>query len=164
VFILGKEILDKAKRPASEWRDKSVARFSPEIIDEMELVKGTDKIVLKKVGMDWQTADGRKLQPDKVPTMFSFLEGERALQIIDAPKLLSAYGLDKARLVATLRQGGKEALGLNFGSESKSPEGVYLKTTSSPAVLIVSKDLFSKFDVKLSDLVEAPAPAPAPAK
>jgi len=84
---------------------------------------------------------------------------ERAKQIIDAPKALSTYGLDKPKLEVTLRQAGKDVLGLKFGSNSKDPEGLYIKTSTKPAVMVVAKDFHDKFNVKVDDLVEAPQPA-----
>src|SRR5206468_12717425 len=44
----------------------------------------------------------------------------------------------------------------------KMPEGIYIKTTDSPAVKVVSKDLFDRFNVKAEDVVEAPPPSPPP--
>jgi hypothetical protein len=43
------------------------------------------------------------------------------------------------------------------------PEGIYIKTSDSPAVKVVAKDIFDKFNVKPEDVVEAAPSAPAPA-
>jgi len=80
------------------------------------------------------------------------------------PKALSTYGLDKPRVEVVFRQGANELLRIAFGSENKSPEGVYAKTSDSPAVKVVAKSIFDNFSVKAEDLVETPpAPPPAPA-
>jgi hypothetical protein len=38
------------------------------------------------------------------------------------------------------------------------PEGIYLKTSSDPAVRVVEKGLFDKFNVKAEDLAETEKP------
>ena len=77
------------------------------------------------------------------------------------PKPLSTYGLDKPQLEVVLRQGSTELVRIAIGAESKMPEGIYIKTADSPAVKVVSKDVFDKFNVKADDLIEAP-PAEKP--
>jgi hypothetical protein len=163
IFILGTEIYQKAQQPLFAWRDKSVVRFGEagsSAIDEVEILKGSDRIVLKKSAMDWLLPDGKKAQSGKVPGMISMLDSGRATQIIDMPAGLGTYGLDKPRLTITLRQGGKDVESVRLGRESTNPAGVYAKT-SGTAVMMVGKELYDAFDVKMSDLLEAqPSPAP----
>ena len=64
-----------------------------------------------------------------------------------------------------IRQGSNELARIAFGSESKSPEGIYAKTSDGPAVKVITKSIFDNFSVKVEDLVETPpAPPPAPEK
>jgi hypothetical protein len=49
----------------------------------------------------------------------------KAKDIIDAPKALSMYGLDKPKLEVVLRQGTTELTRVAFGGDSKMPEGIY---------------------------------------
>lgn len=163
IFVIDKEIPEKAKRPIFDWRDKTVAKINHDKTDEIEIVRGADKISMKKSGADWKLADGRKLQWEKVSALFNAIDFEKAKQINDAPKPLNTYGLDKPKLEVTLREAGKDTFGLKFGAPSKDPDGKYLKTSVSPAVMVVSNDLYDKMDVKLDDMVEAPPPPPAPA-
>jgi hypothetical protein len=165
VFILAADIFQKTQQPATNWRDKSIVHFGEGgvgSLDEVEIVRGADKIVLKKVGNDWQ-ADGKKTQVGKVFDMLSGLEGQKATELVDAPSALATYGLDKPRITVSLRKGGKEVESFRFGRENTSPAGVYLKT-SGPTVMLVEKGLFERFDVKTSDLLEPPAAPAAPAK
>ena len=161
IFIIDKEIPEKAKRPIFDWRDKTIAKIDHDKVDEVEIVRGAEKISMKKSGSDWKLADGRKLQWEKVSALFNALDFEKAKQINDAPKPLNTYGLDKPKLEVTLRQSGKDQFGLKFGSPSKDPDGKYIKTSATPAVMVVSNDLYDKLDVKLDDMVETPPP-PAP--
>jgi hypothetical protein len=166
IFILGTEIHDKAQQPLLAWRDKSVMRFGDagsSAIDEVEIVKGSDRVVLKKSGMDWLLPDTKKAKSGKVPEMISALESGKATQIIDMPGGLGTYGLDKPRLTISLRQAGKEVESLKFGRENANPPGVYLKGSGS-AVMLVGKELYDTFDVKLSDLTEAQPTPSSPAK
>jgi hypothetical protein len=57
-----------------------------------------------------------------------------------------------------LREGANELARITFGGESKMPEGTYVKTSDSPAVKVVSRDVFDKFNVKIDDLIEVPPP------
>jgi hypothetical protein len=165
IFVIDKEVPEKARRPLSDWRDKAVAKVDRDKTDEIEIVRGSEKISMKKSGSDWKLADGRKLQWDKVSALLNNIDFERAKQFIDAPKPLSTYGLDKPKLEATLRESGKDTLGLKVGGDSKDPEGIYLKLSTKPSVMVVAKDFYDKFNVKVEDLVEPPPPAtPAPAE
>ncbi len=165
IFILGMEIYEKTQQSLFGWRDKSVVKLenSGSGIDEIEILKGTEKLVLKKAGSDWTLADGKKAQSGKVSDMLTALESGRATQILDTPASLGSYGLDRPRVSANLRQGGKDLESVKFGRESSNPAGVYLKA-SGAAVMIVGKELYDKFDVKMSDLVETQSSPAQPSK
>src|SRR2546422_669146 len=165
VFIIEKEIPDKARRPVFDWRDKTITKLDRDKIEQIEVLRGAEKSSIKKDGSDWKLPDGRKLQWDKVSAMLNTLEFEKAKDIIDMPKVLSTYGLDKPRLEIVFRQGSNDLARIAFGSESKSPEGIYAKTSDGPAVKVITKSIFDNFNVKVEDLVETPpAPPPAPEK
>ena len=163
IFIIEKEISDKARRAIFDWRDKSIAAIDRNKVEEVEIQRGEGKSSFKKDGADWKLADGRKLQWEKVSGMLNSLEFNKAKDIIDAPKALSSYGLDKPRLDVVIRQGSNEAVRILFGSDSKNPEGIYLKTSGSPLVKVAGQEVFDNFNVKTEDLVEVPPPAAPPA-
>jgi hypothetical protein len=157
IFILATEIFDKAQRPVLDWRDKVIAHFGPtgtSALDEVEILRGTEKVSLKKTGDEWAAADGRKIQQSKVLEMLGAIQAEQATSLVDAPRSPGVYGLDKPRLEVVLREMGKEVAALKFGSDSQRPAGVYLKS-SDPTIMTVSKDLYDKLNVKWSDLLEA---------
>lgn len=157
IAVIDKEIPAKARRPVLDWRDKSIVHFEMDAVDkvdEIELNRGTEKISLKRQGMDWKLADGRKVPSDKVSNVLAALEFDRFVQIIDAPGSLSTYGVDKPRLEVTLRQAGKDLVSLKFGNATHNPEGAYLKVSTSPAVMTVSTDLYGKFNLKADDFAE----------
>jgi hypothetical protein len=154
IMIIDKELPDKARRPVFEWRDKSITRLQRDRIDEIEIVSGADKFSFKKVEADWKLPDGRKIAFDKVSSLLSSLEFDKVSDIIDSPRGLATYGLDKPKLEVVFRQGTTELLRLSFGADSRQPEGVYLKTSEKPAVHVVPRDVFNKFNVKADALVE----------
>ncbi len=158
IFILDKEIAEKSRRPLFDWRDKSITKVDREKIDKVDIQRGADTFSMLKAGADWKLSDNRKLQWDKVSGMLNALDFEKAKDIIDMPKAPSTYGLDKPKLEVVLRNGSNELVRIAFGADSKMPEGIYVKTSDSPAVKVVSKDVFDKFDVKADDLVEAEKP------
>lgn len=162
IFIIDKEVPDKAKRPLFDWRDKTLVKLDRDKIDHIEIHHGPDTIAMQKSGSDWKLADNRKLQWDKISGMLNALDFEKAKDIIDTPKPPGAYGLDKPVLQVSLKQGTNDLGRIDFGADSKTPEGIYIKTSDSPAVKVVSKDVFDKFNVKADDLIEAPAPAEKP--
>jgi hypothetical protein len=166
IFILGTEILQKAQQPLFGWRDKSVVQLGAEGssgVDELEIVRGAEKVVFKKVGMDWQLSDGRKVQQGKVSAMPGSLESARATEIIDKPAGLGSYGLDKPRLSVTLRKAGKDIGSVSFGRDNTAAAGVYAKGSGS-AVMTVGKELYDTFNVQLSDVLETQASPESPAK
>jgi hypothetical protein len=165
IFILATEIFDKVQRPAFDWRDKTVVHLGPEgtsSLDEIDIVAGTEKVSLKKTGEIWAASDGRKIQQAKVLDLLGTVQGAQATSIVDSPKALAAYGLEKPRLEVVLREKGKEVAALKFGSNSQSPAGVHLKSANNSAIMTVNKDLYDKLNVKWSDLLEAqPSPEPS---
>jgi Domain of unknown function (DUF4340) len=167
IFILGMEIIEKTRRPLFDWRDKSIVKLGQAgmtAIDEMDLVRGTEKLSFKKTdGSDWVLSDGRKVQQSKIAEMLGALVSERALAIEDAPKAPSAYGLDKPRVEVVLREKGKEVAALKLGSDRASPAGVYAKS-AIPVIFTVSKDLFGRLNAKAEDMLESPPAPTTPAK
>jgi hypothetical protein len=157
IFIIDKDIAEKSRRPVFDWREKSITRIVRDNIEEIEIARGADKFVIKKADTDWTLPDGKKLQWDKVSSMLNTLEFDKAVEIIDLPGTLTTYGLDRPKLEVVFRQGSNELLRLTFGADASKAEGIYIKSSDSPAVKVVSKDVFDKFNVKAEDLVETTA-------
>lgn len=163
ILIVSKDLPEKVRRPLLDWRDKSIARLNRDAVDEIELVKGTEKSTFRKVGADWQTGDGKKVRSDRVSEWLSSLEFDRATDILDNPKTLSSYGLELPRMRVLVREAGKEVLALAFGRTVG--DGVYVQSSRQPAVLTAPETLFEKFNVPLADLLEeTPAEPSDPAK
>jgi hypothetical protein len=166
IFILATEIIDKAKRPMFDWRDKTVVTFGEggtSVVDQIDILRGTEKLSLKKNGTDWTAADGAKLQQFKVLDLLAAIDSERAIAFEDGPKPLARYGLDKPRLEAVLYEKGKEVARLQLGAENPTPAGVFAKGTN-PVIQTVKKDLYDKLNVRQSDLLEPPPAPAAPSK
>ena len=161
IFIIEKEIAEKSRRPIFDWRDKTITKLDRDKIEKIEIQRGSESVSMLKAGPDWKSPDGKKLQWDKISGMLNSLEFEKAKDIIDTPKSLSSYGLDKPKLEVIFREDSNEAGRIAFGADSKMPEGIYIKTAGPAAVQVVSKDVFDKFNVKAEDLVDnTPAPEP----
>jgi hypothetical protein len=166
IFVIDKQLTEKLRRPQMEWRDKTIAKVDRDKTDEIEIVKGADKISLKKTGSDWKLGDGRKVSSDMILGMMDILDFERAKDILEPGKTPPSAGLDKPKLQATFREGGKETARLAFGADSSKPEGIYVRKADG-TVLVVSKEIFGRYDVKADDLVEKALPElplPDPAK
>jgi len=166
IFILANEIYDKTQRPLLDWRDKTIVRFGPSgtmTIDEVDIVRGAEKLSLKKTGDDWAASDGRKVQQSRVLDMLSTIQSHQATSIVDSSAAPVSYGLESPRLEVVLREMGKEVAALRFGRDSQSPAGIYLKSPL-PTIVTVNKDLYDKLNVKWSDLLEAPPVPETPPK
>jgi len=166
IFILATEIIDKARRPLLDWRDKTIVKFGEggtSVIDQIDILRGTEKLTMKKSGTDWTAADGARLQQFKVLDLLATIDSERAIAFEDAPKPIARYGLDKPRLEAVMYETGKEVARLQFGGENTSPAGVFAKGTN-PVIQTVKKDLYDKLNVRQSDLAEPPPAPAAPSK
>ncbi len=161
IMIIEKEVPDKARRPIFDWRDKRISRIQPAGVDDVAIEAGPDSFSFKKDGTDWKLPDGRKLQWDKVTSMMTSLEFDKASDIMDSPRALSSYGLDKPKLLVIFRQGTNELARFAFGADSRQPDGVYFKTSEKPAVAVVSRETFNKFNVKVDALVEQSTGAPS---
>ncbi len=161
IFIIDKEIFEKSRRPVFDWRDKTITRLDRDKIDKVEIQRGSDTLTLLKAGSDWKLPDGKKLQWDKISSMLNMLDFEKAKDIVDMPKPAASYGLDKPKLEVAIHQGSGDPVRIAFGTDSKMPEGIYLKASDSPAVKVVSKDVFDKFNVKADELAEAAPPPQA---
>jgi hypothetical protein len=166
IFILATEIIDKARRPIFDWRDKTIVKFGEggtSVIDQIDILRGAEKLSLKKSGTDWTAADGAKLQQFKVLDLLATIDSERALAFEDVPKALGRYGLDKPRLEIVLYEKGKEVARMQLGAENTTPAGVFVKGTGS-AIQTAKKDLYDKLNVHQTELVEPPPAPAAPSK
>jgi hypothetical protein len=159
IFTIDKEIPEKIRRPIFDWRDKHITKIDRNTIEQIEIQRGAETSSFRKVDADWKLPDGRKLQWDKISAMLSTLEFDKAKEILDMPKGLATYGLDKPRVEVVFRKGADETGRVAFGGDSQNPEGIYFKASDSPAVKVVAKDIFDKFNVKADDLVETPSTA-----
>ena len=91
IFIIDKEIPEKARRPIFDWRDKTITKLDRDKIDKIEIVRGADTLAILKAGSDWKLSDGKIVQWDKVSGMLNALEFEKAKAIIDTPPNLVLY-------------------------------------------------------------------------
>ena len=163
ILIVGKDIPEKVRRPLFDWRDKTIVRFSRDSIDEVEVTRGSERMIFKKVGTEWQFADGKKAKQDRIVDWLSSLEFDRASAILDAPKSPAGYGVEPGRVRAVLREGGKDVAAISFGSEVR-PDGVYAKVSSDPAILTVPRTLYDKFNVGPGEMAETAPEVLDPAK
>jgi hypothetical protein len=67
------------------------------------------------------------------------------------------------RLEVFLKEKGKEVAGFKFGGESRSPGGIFLKSSAS-SIFVVDKDLYAKLNIRWSDILEATPGPETPAK
>jgi len=160
VFIIEKQIPEKARRPLLIWRDKSIAKTDSQKIDNIEIARGAERIVLSKDGPDWKLADGAKAQEAKIISILGVLLKDKVKDIIDAPKPLQTYRLDQPRLEVIYREGSNEVANLAFGADSKNPEGVYTKNSKTSAIMILSMDAYRNINVT-ADALRDTVPKPA---
>src|SRR5262245_1713941 len=73
IFVIDKEVPDKARRGLFDWRDKTIVKVDREKTEKIEIVRGGETLSILKAGSDWKFEDNRKLQWDKVSAMLNAL-------------------------------------------------------------------------------------------
>ena len=101
-------------------------------IDKIEIQRGAETISMLKSGSGLEACRQPKAsvgQNLRNAERSRFRKSEGHYRRAEA---LATYGLDKPKLEVVLRQGSTELVRVGFGSDSKMPEGIYLKTSDSP--------------------------------
>jgi hypothetical protein len=140
-----------------DLRNKKLAAFESWNADYVELnYADTLKIICAKDSSgNWliTAPEPKKAKSWEVSNITGALSGLEATAFVDENAAdLKKYGLDKPRLVATIKQKGSEVSKVFIGKEKG--DRVFAKAAANPVVVEVKKEEADKLFKKLTDLAE----------
>lgn len=150
VFLIKKYTVDRIARRPIDLRDKTVTSFKDDDIEEVEIVKAKDRLLLHRASGSWTSTPSTKLDDVKVKSAVSALAGLKAIAFSDIsdPK---KTGLGKPEGVVTVRLRDKSKVALRVGAEAED-NTVYLVRDGRPDVFLIKKYTVERFLKKREDL------------
>jgi len=157
VFKVDTSLVKDLNISVMDLRNKKLAEFESWNADYVELnYADTLKIVCEKdTSGNWQITapEQKKAKSWEVSNITSALSGLEAAAFVDENVAdLKKYGLDKPRLIATIKQKGSEVAKVLIGKEKG--DRVFAKAANNAVVVEVKKEEADKLFKKLTDLAE----------
>ena len=171
IFIIESSALDDLAKSPTDVRDKSLIKFDPGTITEIQFQK-PEEFTCKKIGYNWKMTHPISTDADTEEIKY-ILSELHAMQVStfeldgqDATSSLNKYGLDTPRIQLKLTN-DNETYGLAIGSAVASPSdqdniekgSVYVQsihqggiyTVTEDIVRIVNKTIFDMRDKRVLD-------------
>jgi hypothetical protein len=162
VWKLRKADVDRIVKAPAQWRDKQLAKIDAKDIDQIDVVKGTDKLTLERTGdATWKSAEAADLDSGKANQIaMAFTPGIKGSEIAETTDVKTTQ-LDKPYAVVTVTRHDKSTLKLTFGAEK---DGAYFtQSTDRPADVIMLPEFSVKRLVKVAaDLKKSAGGPPMP--
>jgi hypothetical protein len=157
VFKVDTSLVKDLNVNVMDLRNKKIAEFENWNADYVELnYADTLKIVCEKDTADtWQikSPEAKKAKSWEISNITGGLSGMEATAFVDENATdLKKYGLDKPRVIVTIKQKGNEVARALIGKEKG--DRVYAKAANSEVVVEVKKEDADKLFKKLADLTE----------
>jgi hypothetical protein len=159
IFMISEDLYKKLAENYNDLRDKKLVHFDPAAITRVELhnVNGT-MILTRKSEFEWtidEPAD-QKGKPAETSKFLTPLEQASAEQIFDQPAPNAQTMLAQPAFEATLTDKSGKKLTIQISKESGG--FVYAKTSDSPAVFKLDKQILSDLNFKSADLSQPDSP------
>ncbi|HQG45986.1 MAG TPA: DUF4340 domain-containing protein [bacterium] len=158
VFIVDSSFVKSLKVTLNDLRDKQLLRFPVSAADGLELSIGDTTFVCQKdTAGRWTLTRpaAKRLRDWKITGLVSDLANATAERFVsDNATALKPFGLDKPRIRCRVTQKGA-LLGELLLGQDKDTTTLYAKTGTGPALYLVKRTLFEKFNVKSTDLVDS---------
>jgi Domain of unknown function (DUF4340) len=159
IFLINEDLYKKLAESYNDLRDKKLAHFDPAGINHVEIHNANGTIVCtRKSEFEWtfeEPAD-HKGKPADISKLFTPLEQASAEQIFDqpAPDVRAILAKPEFETILTDKSGKKVTVQI-----SKESNGlVYARTSESPAVYKLDKQILSDLNFKASDMALSPSP------
>jgi len=164
IFLIESSALDDLSKSPTDIRDKSVIRFNPDTITEIQFQK-PEAFSCRKEGDIWKMTHPLSVNADTEEIEY-ILSELHALQVStfeadgeNVAPLLEKFGLDKPRIQFTLKDKNK-TYGLDIGSTVPSTEdqnntdkqNVYVKSVHQGGIYTVTDDILRLFSKSMFDL------------
>lgn len=164
IFLIESSALDDLSKSPTDIRDKSVIRFNPDTITEIQFQK-PEAFSCRKEGSIWKMTHPLSVNADteKIEYILSELH---SLQVStfeadgeNVTPLLEKYGLDKPRIQFTFKNKNK-IYGLEIGAAVPSTvdqnnadkQNVYVKSVHQGGIYTVTDDILQLFNKSMFDL------------
>lgn len=164
IFIIESSALDDLTKSPTDIRDKSLIKFDPETILEIQYLK-PEEFTCRKDGFNWIITHPISADADTedINTILTKLHSIQVstfeLEGQEVTSALEKYGLKTPRIQLTMTD-GSNTYGLDIGSavatnsELQSPEkgNVYVKSLHQGGIYTVTEDVFTLLNKTLFDL------------
>ena len=164
IFLIESSALDDLSKSPTDIRDKSVIKFNPDAITEIQFQK-PEELSCQKEGNIWKMTHPLSVNADTEEIEY-ILSELHSLQVStfeadgeNVTPLLDKYGLDKPRIQFTLKD-EKKKYGLDIGSavpstseqDSTDKGHVYVQSVHQGGIYTVTDDLIRLFNKSVFDL------------
>jgi hypothetical protein len=159
IFLISADLYKKLAENYNDLRDKKLAHFDPTAINRVEIHNANGTIICtRKSEFEWtieEPAD-QKGKGAEISKLFTPLQQASALQIIDQPAPDVRALLAKPEFEATLTDKSGKKFTVQISKESGG--FVYGRTSESPAVYKLDKQILTDLNFKPGDLVLSTSP------
>jgi hypothetical protein len=153
IFLISEDLYKKLSENYHDLRDKKLAHFDFAAINHVEIHNANGMIACtRKSEFEWtidEPAD-QKGKPTEISKLFTTLEQASAEQIFDQPAPDVRTMLAKPEFQATLTDKSGNKLTIEISKESKG--FVYARTSDSPAIYKLNKQVLTDLNFKPGDL------------
>jgi len=164
IFIIESSALDDLTKSPSDIRDKSLIKFDPETISEIQYLK-PEEFTCEKDGFNWKITHPISTDADTedINTMLTQLHSIQVSTFeLDGQEVTSAldkYGLKTPRIQLTMTD-GSNTYGLDIGSpiatnselQSTKKGNVYVKSIHQGGIYTVTEDIVTLLNKTIFDL------------
>jgi Domain of unknown function (DUF4340) len=159
IFLISADLYKKLAENYNDLRDKKLARFDPAAISRVEIHNANGTIICtRKSEFEWTIEEppDQKGKSVEISKLFTPLEQAQAEQIFDQPASDTRALLAKPEFQATLTDKSGKQLTVQLSKESGG--FVYGRTSESPAVYKLDKQILSDLNLKPGDMVLSSSP------
>jgi hypothetical protein len=159
VFLINDDLYKKLAENYNDLRDKKLTHFDPAAINHVEIHNANGTVACaRKSEFEWTIEEpaAQKGKSADVSKLFTPLEEARAEQILDQPPPDIRAILTKPGFQTVLTDKSGKKLTVEISKESNG--FVYGRTSDSPAVYKLNKQVLSDLSFKPSDMVLSGSP------
>jgi hypothetical protein len=153
VFLISEDLYKKLSGNYNDLRDKKLAHFDPTTINHVEIHNSNGTIACtRKSEFEWtidEPAD-QKGKSAEISKLFSTLEQASAEQIFDQPAADVRAILAKPEFQAAMTEKSGKSLTVEISKESNG--FVYARTSDSPAIYKLKRQILTDLNFKPGDL------------
>jgi Domain of unknown function (DUF4340) len=154
IFFISEDLYKKLSENYSDLRDKKLAHFDSATINHVEIHNANGTIVCtRKSEFEWTIDEpvDQKGKPADISKLFTPLEQASAEQILDQPAPDIRALVAKPEFQATLTEKSDKKLAVEISKESNG--FVYARTSDSPAICKLNKQILTDLNFKPSEFV-----------